>query len=64
MLARAGYAAYAGTEVTGMPITTIRRGEVVYDKEKVVGKPGSGRFIAGAKFQRPVLRAHQQLRAI
>lgn len=56
MLSRAGYTAYAGTEVTGMPITTIRRGEVVYDKEKIVGKPGSGRFIAGAKFQRPVLR--------
>ena len=56
MLSRAGYTAYAGTEITGMPITTIRRGEVVYDKEKVVGKPGSGRFIAGAKFQRPTLR--------
>src|SRR6266702_7583803 len=56
MLSRAGYTAYAGTEVTGMPITTIRRGEVVYDKEKIVGKPGSGRFIAGAKFQRPMLR--------
>ena len=56
MLSRAGYTAYAGTEVTGMPITTIRRGEVVYDKEKIVGKPGSGRFIAGARFQRPTLR--------
>jgi hypothetical protein len=39
-----------------MPITTIRRGEVVYDKEKIIGQPGSGRFIAGAKFQRPTLR--------
>lgn len=56
MLSGAGYTAFAGTEVTGMPITTIRRGEVVYDKEKIVGKPGSGRFIAGAKFQRPMLR--------
>jgi dihydropyrimidinase len=56
MLSGAGYTAYAGTEVTGMPITTIRRGEVVYDKEKIVGKAGSGRFIAGARFQRPTLR--------
>jgi dihydropyrimidinase len=56
MLSRAGYTAYAGTEVTGMPITTIRRGEVVYENGKVVGKAGSGRFIAGAKFQRPALR--------
>ena len=56
MLSRAGYTAYAGMEVTGMPITTIRRGEVVYDKGQIVGKPGSGRFIAGAKFQRPMLR--------
>jgi dihydropyrimidinase len=56
MLSGAGYTAYAGTEVTGIPITTIRRGEVVYDKEEIVGKPGSGRFIAGAKFQRPTLR--------
>jgi hypothetical protein len=56
MLSGAGYTAFAGTEVTGMPITTIRRGEVVYDKEKVLGKAGTGKFIAGSKFQRPALR--------
>ncbi|OAI43338.1 hypothetical protein AYO42_01715 [Rhizomicrobium sp. SCGC AG-212-E05] len=55
-LSAAGYTNYAGTEVTGFPKTTIRRGEVVYDNGKIVAQPGSGRFIAGAKFQRPVLR--------
>jgi len=53
---KAGWTAYAGTEVTGFPKTTIRRGEVVYDNGKIVGQPGSGRFIAAAKFQRPALR--------
>jgi dihydropyrimidinase len=55
-LSRAGYSTYAGQEVTGLPITTIRRGEIVYDNGKVLGQPGSGKYIPGAKFQRPVLR--------
>ncbi len=53
---KAGYTAYAGTEVTGFPQTTIRRGEVAYHNGKIVAQPGSGRFIAGARFQRPALR--------
>jgi dihydropyrimidinase len=52
----AKYTPYAGTEVTGFPRTTIRRGEIVYDDGKIVGKPGSGHFIVCAKFQRPTLR--------
>jgi dihydropyrimidinase len=55
-LSRAKYSTYAGKEVTGLPITTIRRGEIVYDQGKVLGQPGSGRFIPGGKFQRPALR--------
>jgi dihydropyrimidinase len=53
---KAGYSTYAGKEVTGLPITTIRRGEVVYDHGKILAKPGSGKFIPGGKFQRPYLR--------
>ena len=53
---KAGYSTYAGKEVTGLPITTIRRGEVVYDNGKILAKPGSGKFIPGSKFQRPTLR--------
>ena len=55
-LSKAGYSTYAGLEVTGFPRTTIRRGEVVYDDGAVVAEPGSGKFIAGAPFRRPVLR--------
>jgi dihydropyrimidinase len=51
----AKYSSYAGMDVTGFPKTTIRRGEVVYDNGKIVGKAGSGRFNPG-KFQRPALR--------
>ena len=47
---------YAGTAVTGLPVTTIRRGEIVYDGGRIIGKAGSGQFIPGARFQRPVLR--------
>ena len=53
---KAGYSTYAGKEVTGLPITTIRRGEVVFDNGKILAKPGSGKFIPGSKFQRPTLR--------
>jgi hypothetical protein len=28
----------------------------VYDNGKVIGQPGSGRFVPGGKFQRPALR--------
>jgi dihydropyrimidinase len=53
----AKYSSYAGMDVTGFPKTTVRRGEVVYDNGKIVGKAGSGRFIPGGKFQRPAHHA-------
>jgi hypothetical protein len=31
----------------------IRRGEIVVENGKVIGQPGSGKYIPGAKFQRP-----------
>jgi dihydropyrimidinase len=46
MLSRAGHSIYAGREVTGWPMTTIRRGEVVYEEGRLTGSPGSGRLIA------------------
>ncbi len=55
-ISRAGYSTYAGREVTGLPITTIRRGEIVWDNGKILGQPGSGKYIPGGRFQRPVLR--------
>lgn len=52
-LSKAGYSTYAGKEVTGVPIMVIRRGEIVVENGKVIGQPGSGKYIPGNKFPRP-----------
>jgi dihydropyrimidinase len=40
------YTPYEGMEVTGWPVATVRRGEVVMQDGKVQAEPGSGRFLA------------------
>jgi dihydropyrimidinase len=40
------YTPYEGLGVTGWPVATIRRGEVVMQDGKVQAEPGSGRFLA------------------
>lgn len=40
------YTPYEGLEVTGWPITTIRRGEIVMRDGMVQAEPGTGRFLA------------------
>ncbi len=42
---RAGYSVYEGWQVTGWPILTLRRGEVVFEKDTVTGQPGSGTLL-------------------
>lgn len=43
------YSVYDGWEVTGWPVVTLRRGEIVYQSDEVVGEAGSGRMVrAGA----------------
>jgi dihydropyrimidinase len=42
------YTPWEGYEVKGWPVKTILRGDVVFDDGKVVGKPGSGRFLKRA----------------
>ena len=42
---KADYSAYDGWEVTGWPVTTIRRGEVAFDHGQVTARPGSGRLL-------------------
>jgi dihydropyrimidinase len=37
------YTPFQGWALTGWPVMTIRRGEVVYEDGQVVGRPGSGR---------------------
>lgn len=41
----ADYSVYEGWEVTGWPVTTIRRGEVVFDNDTVIGQAGSGELV-------------------
>ncbi len=52
MYSRAGYSVYEGMDVTGWPRTTIRRGEVVYERGKILGRPGSGQWIRRGATQR------------
>jgi len=40
------YTPYEGMEVTGWPVATIRRGEIVMRDGKVQAEPGSGQFLA------------------
>ncbi|NJN94161.1 MAG: dihydropyrimidinase [Anaerolineales bacterium] len=39
------YTPYAGITVTGMPVTTISRGEVIVENGQFIGKRGRGRFL-------------------
>jgi dihydropyrimidinase len=43
---KSDYSVYEGWEVTGWPVMVIRRGEIVYDNGRVVGRAGSGQLIA------------------
>ncbi|MEX2465860.1 MAG: amidohydrolase family protein, partial [Gemmatimonadota bacterium] len=40
---RSDYTPFQGWALTGWPVMTIRRGEVVYEDGRVTGRPGSGR---------------------
>lgn len=53
MYSRAGYSVYEGMQVTGWPRMTLRRGEVVCERGKILGRPGSGQWIARGVTQRP-----------
>ena len=42
---KCGYNPFEGWKVKGVPVHTIVRGTVVMENEKVIGKPGFGKFI-------------------
>jgi dihydropyrimidinase len=42
MKSNADYSVYEGWEVTGWPVLTLRRGEIVFRDDEVLGRPGSG----------------------
>jgi dihydropyrimidinase len=40
------YSAFEGWKVIGWPEITLRRGEVVFKEDEILGKPGSGNIIS------------------
>jgi dihydropyrimidinase len=49
----ADYSVYEGREVTGWPVVTIRRGEVVFRADGVLGRAGTGRVLTCGPAGRP-----------
>lgn len=49
---KSDYSVYEGWQVKGWPVTTIRRGEVVYDAGKIAGRAGTGQLIKRQPFRR------------
>ena len=45
------YTPYEGMQVTGWPVATLRRGEVVMQDGRVQAAPGSGRYLAVAPYE-------------
>ena len=56
ILSGTGFSVYAGWDVTGWPVVTIRRGAVVYADGKVTGQPGSGQLVRRARWQEPMMQ--------
>ena len=53
ILSNGKFSIFAGWAVTGWPIVTIRRGQVVYEHGRIVGAPGTGRIAPRTRWQRP-----------
>lgn len=53
MHSRAGHTVYEGRELRAWPHTTIRRGEVVFQEGRVLGKAGSGAVLRRGKTEAP-----------
>jgi dihydropyrimidinase len=52
MHSAADYDPFDGRRVTGWPVTTISRGDVIYENGRVIGAAGRGRFVPRARFSR------------
>ena len=53
ILSNGGFSIFEGWELTGWPIITIRRGEVVYEGGRVLSQAGSGRLAPRLRWQKP-----------
>jgi dihydropyrimidinase len=47
---KSDYNLYEGTEVTGAPEIVMLRGQVLVENDELVAQPGTGQFVARAKF--------------
>jgi dihydropyrimidinase len=50
MHSAADYDPFEGWQVTGWPVMTIARGEVIVERGRVLGRSGRGRFVPRARF--------------
>ncbi|MYE92608.1 MAG: amidohydrolase family protein [Gemmatimonadetes bacterium] len=53
MFSGTGFSVYSGWEVTGWPVMTLRRGEVVYEDGEILAGAGSGRLLRRGRWQAP-----------
>ena len=51
MLSATGFSIYAGWEVTGWPVVTLRRGEVVFEGGEITGQAGTGRLLERSRWE-------------
>ncbi len=52
-LANAKFSIFSGWEVTGWPVVTIRRGEVVYENGRILAAAGTGQLAPRHRWQKP-----------
>ncbi len=53
ILSNGKFSIFDGWEVTGWPILTVRRGEVVFENGEIVASPGSGMLVPRGRWQKP-----------
>ena len=53
MFSGAGFSVYSGWNVTGWPVMTLRRGEVVYENGEILAGAGSGELLRRGRWQAP-----------
>lgn len=53
ILSNGRFSIFNGWEVTGWPVVTIRRGDVVYQNGKIAAMPGTGRIAPRTRWQKP-----------
>jgi dihydropyrimidinase len=52
-LSNARFSIFSGWDITGWPIMTVRRGEIVYQDGKITAEAGSGQLVARQHWQAP-----------